>query len=1011
MPQAALIPLLIQIILPIILGLISRALTPKPKSPAQRPTGRKHVIRASIEPHQVDYGTTMVSGPLILAESTGASNQFLHIVVPVAAHELESIDSIWIGDTEVLPSQLDGGGNVTSGPYTNHVRIKKLLGTDAQTADAALVEEVPNWTTDHRGRGIAYVYLRLRWNQDVFSTGIPNVRAVVRGRKVWDPRLDPGDPSVRAFSNNAALCQLDYLMSAFGFEVPLAEIHESSWSAAANVSDEQVSVTTQAEDFVANASTDRLHLVGPRMWAAGDVVRVSTTDTLPSPLVAATDYYVIPVSSDIIQVAATLANARARTAIDLTTIGSGVHTVTRNSQLRYTVDGSFQVDQKPASILEDLLTASAGAMVYQQGTFRGYAGAATTPTNTLDESDLRGKISVTPRPSISEAFNAIRGTFVDADDEKAPFSLTDFPPITNATFETEDNNERVFNEIELPYTTNKIRAQRLGNLFLLRARQGITVEFPAKMTKFELATWDVVTLTIAHMGWTDKEFRILEWEMTEGGGVNLTLQEEASAVYDFGPGDEITIDPAPDTNLPNPFTVDVPTDLALVSGTAALFLKADGTVASRIKVTWTQVPDQFVISGGKIEVQFKKSADTLWEDSSSTAGDQTMTLVSPVEDGIAYDVRIRAVNTLLVKSDWATVTNHVVIGKTEAPPDVTTFVVATLADGTRKFEWTVASLPADVRAGGGYHIRFASGASLTWATGTKLHDGLLISSPFETNELAAGQYTFGIKTIDSSGNESTNDIQITATLGDPRLKNVLIQRVEHALLWPGTLTSCFLAEENVLEAVFSGTPAADWDSLPGTWDALAATWRGIVASATPLRYETPVMDLGVDVTFTPLVSAEVVGALTTEMRTHTSAEGSDLSAEPYIATAQVVSERYVQIRISVAGTTPVAITMTTLLDGEVIIEDFEDIDTATEAGAFFNLIAPGHFEVGTDGNMASIAQAQITAIQSVSVPHTWTLISKTATVGGNPAAEFKIFDDTGTLVNAVVDISIKGPKL
>ena len=126
------------------LSLITRALAPKPKAPQLREDGRKHVVRSSIEAHQIGYGTAMVSGPLIFAESAGPSNEFLHLVVPVAAHEIEAIDSVWLNDVEIQNSQLDGSGNVTSERFKDHVRIKKHLGGETQSADSDLVSEVDN---------------------------------------------------------------------------------------------------------------------------------------------------------------------------------------------------------------------------------------------------------------------------------------------------------------------------------------------------------------------------------------------------------------------------------------------------------------------------------------------------------------------------------------------------------------------------------------------------------------------------------------------------------------------------------------------------------------------------------------------------------------------------------------------------------------------------------------------------------------------------------------------------
>ena len=699
MPQVV-APLLVKVAIGTIvsfgLSVITRALAPKPKAPNLREEGRKHVVRSSIEAHQIGYGTAMVSGPLIFAESAGPSNEFLHLVVPVAGHEIEAIDSVWLNDVEILNSQLDGSGNVTSERFKDHARIRKHLGGETQSADSALVSEVANWTADHRGRGTAYVYLRLKWNQDIFPTGIPNMRAVIRGRKVWDPRSDPGNPGVRSFSNNAALCQLDYLMSDFGFGVPLAEIHEPSWIAAANVCDEDVEL-------------------------------------------------------------------------------AGSPTVT---QKRYTCDGSFQVDQKPAAIMEDLLTASAGAMVYQQGTFRGYAGAPTAATGTLDESDLRGPIDVTPRPSRSESFNAIRGTFVDADDAKAPYSLTDFPPITNATFESQDGGERVFNEIELPFTTNKTRAQRLANLYLQRARQGITVRFPAKLTKLDIATWDVVTVSIARLGWANKEFRVLEWALAEDGGVDLTLQEEAAAVYDFDPADEIAVDPAPDTNLPNPFTMAPPLSLDLASGTNELLVMGDGTIVSRLRLDWVAPADTFIDS---YEIEWRDtSRGESYQPILRAHAASTQAFLSPARDGDLYDVRVRAVNALGVRSTWTEAAGHLVVGKTAPPSDVTSF---TIDGGT--FTW----IEVDDLDLAGYLLRFHQGINKSFGNSIALHSGIVTASPFTPEILPSGQVTFLIKAIDTSRNLSDGTAFIITDLGDALVANVVETIDFKALGWPGTIAN------------------------------------------------------------------------------------------------------------------------------------------------------------------------------------------------------------------------------
>lgn len=67
-------------------------------------------------------------------------------------------------------------------------------------------------------------------------------------------------------------------------------------------------------------------------YVTGARVQVSTSSTsLPAPLAAATDYYVIRVDANTIKLATSVANALAGTAIDLTTVGTATSTVTPQS--------------------------------------------------------------------------------------------------------------------------------------------------------------------------------------------------------------------------------------------------------------------------------------------------------------------------------------------------------------------------------------------------------------------------------------------------------------------------------------------------------------------------------------------------------------------------------------------------------------------------------------------------------------------------------------------------------
>ena len=122
-----------------------------------------------------------------------------------------------------------------------HVHVVKYLGTQT-TADSELVTDTASlgdgaWTADHVGEGQAYIYIRLKYDTDIFQSGIPQMKFKVRGKKLYDPRT-----TTTAYSNNAALAIYDYLTSAEGFGCSSTEINSTLINAAANVCDEDVQI-------------------------------------------------------------------------------------------------------------------------------------------------------------------------------------------------------------------------------------------------------------------------------------------------------------------------------------------------------------------------------------------------------------------------------------------------------------------------------------------------------------------------------------------------------------------------------------------------------------------------------------------------------------------------------------------------------------------------------------------------------------------------------------------------
>ena len=262
-------------------GLAASLLTPQPKTPKSGLSGRDENFRDPLADRPTVYGSVMVGGPIIYAQttpSTGSTkNRYLHMIVPVAGHEITAFDEIYFDDDLLT---LDGSGDVTApAKYVGSARILTHLGSPSQTADATLISESEGqWTTDHKLSGVAYIYVRLKFDQDAFPNGRPTIKAVIRGKKIYDPRT-----TTTAYSNNAALCVLDYLKdSTFGFGAENTEINMDSFIAEANICDENVTLADSSTEnryelngTVPSASTLRQALQD-MLTASGGIVYYSS---------------------------------------------------------------------------------------------------------------------------------------------------------------------------------------------------------------------------------------------------------------------------------------------------------------------------------------------------------------------------------------------------------------------------------------------------------------------------------------------------------------------------------------------------------------------------------------------------------------------------------------------------------------------------------------------------------------------------------------------------------------
>ncbi len=632
------------------------ALSPVPEMPSlggygdyvSEASSRTQMIKQPAQPRRVAYGKVRVSGVLSYISTTD-SDSVLHLVISMVTHEINRFVSFRIDESNVTMQ-----GNQVSAPSrfldgsTKLVEINSHNGSDTQAADTRLTQRVKEWTTAHRLRGIAYMYAQLKFNSDAFPQGLPNISAVIEGKKVYDPRT-----STTAYSNNAALCIRDYLTDTrYGLACSASEIDDTSFIAAANVCDENVTL------------------------AAG------------------------------------------------------------GTQKRYTLNGTFQTNSAPKKIIENMLTSCGGILTYTNGKFRLLVAEYRSPAITLTQDDFHGPIQLAATQSQMENYNSIKGVYSP---ESNGFVATDYPPITSATFVSEDNGETRYLDYDLPYTTNSPRAQRIAKIILYRNRQQVVLQCQLSMKGFDLAVGDTCYVTLPRYGFNNKVFEVAEWNVAVVGGsdlgVDVTLRETNSAVYDWN-ADETDFQ-EDNSTLPDPFVIPAP----VVTATDIVQTFQQGAITTlQVNVSSPSV------YANQFEVEARKVGDTTFTALGTQKGN-IYQLVN-VEDGATYDIRARSISTFQTRSPDTTI-QHTVAGKgTTLPSNVSDFTLDYLGPNAL-LTWTPVT-DADLSHYVIRHQAVTSGGS--FSNGITLAQK--VSRPANSVIVPALEGTYFCVAVDKYGNNS-----------------------------------------------------------------------------------------------------------------------------------------------------------------------------------------------------------------------------------------------------------------
>lgn len=676
------------------------------------------LIRSGTEPHRIFYGERLASGVVSFITTTGDSNEFLHIVFSVSgtqitdlggtASQLENLQIIL--DDEVI-GDTDAGGNVTSGLYSGKVRIKRHFGEYEQAADSDLVSESTEWTTNHKLRNRAYIYIRLEYDTTIFPSGIPNIQLIVRGRKLYDPRLSTtaitsivteqvtapshgrsvgdrvfikgtsnagnygeypvigiisgdiftvplalldgnstgGTFTEMIYSDNAALVLADYLHMPFGLDTIESELNETELDTAADVCDEEVTLPSAVPtlDFTVD-----------------DVADNRLEQTVGAGLNPDWLHHL-----DGIEVSTT------------TTLPSGLSVSTR-----YFV---YRLSKTKFHLCTTLANARAGTVINiaDAGTGTHTLTRKSQPRYTIQAIISRDALPIKVIPDMLRAmfgtitysqgeYHIFAGEYtgaatvtVDESYLREPMIVTPRPGIRNrfnavrGTFVDRDNGYQNLEFIPIQDSTAESEdgqeiVSDTESKFVtdnLRAQRLAVLKLQrSRSGRIAELKCNMKAQRIAPHDIIALTIDLMSWSGKEFEVLTRKLASNGRGIDLICKeifSTDFAYDPDADVTVPGLVGIVALPDATLAAPTNLTLSNQE----NEIRATWTDTPDASVLH---YDIESKKSSDSTFVVRGTVGQGNELASILGVIDGTLYDVRIRAVNSRGQKSSYITVTDH-----------------------------------------------------------------------------------------------------------------------------------------------------------------------------------------------------------------------------------------------------------------------------------------------------------------------------------------------------------------
>jgi hypothetical protein len=256
-------------------------------------------------------------------------------------------------------------------------------------------------------------------------------------------------------------------------------------------------------------------------------------------------------------------------------VGGGTTT-----QPRYRIDGPVNTGDNCLSNLQQLVDACDSWLQYSELTGqwtivmnKPYTGTLSS-LYSVDSSVLIGGIDINPI-DLNQTYNSLEVQYPNANiNDQTDYKVVDLTTVGTAWYDpsllspNEPDNRLT---VQYPQINNYIRAVYLGVRRLLQSREDLTIVCNLDYSGIQVVAGDVVRVTLAEYGWTDKLFRVSQVQETKTSdgflGARITAFEYNGTIYNDNALDDFI--PEANTGLTDPNIFDRPSTPVITTNTLA----------------------------------------------------------------------------------------------------------------------------------------------------------------------------------------------------------------------------------------------------------------------------------------------------------------------------------------------------------------------------------------------------------------------------------------------------------